>query len=198
MAFVMWKGPKNTQFLLVRSDYRGVRYANLWTNADPERQRINNQVFYTYYQQLCTLIASRPIIIKEVPDMYKKGIRFMADMHRIYIKPRGVKEKDWYTGAYWMERQDVEEIIKEWSEEWRNSIVDISDSDEEKEKEEEKEKGKGKEKIGEKKKKEHTREKRKASQEESKPHKRQKMKAHKPPTDAQLGSADYEGIASYV
>ena len=95
-----------------------------------------------------------------------------------------------------MEQQDVEKIIKEWSEEWRNSTVDISDSNEEKEKEKEKEKGK--EKIGEKKKKEHIREKQKASQEEPKSHKRQNMRAHKPPIDAQLGSTDYEGIASYM
>ena len=124
--------------------------------------------------------------------MYKKGIRFMVDMHRIYIKPGGVKEKDWYIGAYRMEQQDVEEIIKEWSKEWKNSTVDISDCDEEKEKE------KGKEKIGEKKKNKHIGEKQKASQEDPKPHKRQKTKPHKPPTDAQLGSTDYDNIATYV
>ena len=105
--------------------------------------------------------------------MYKKEIRFMADMHRIYIRLRGVKGQDWYTGAYRMDQQDIEEIIKEWPEEWKNPVVDIRDSDEEKETEKEK----GKEKIGEKKKKEHTREKRKASQEEPTNHKRQKVKA---------------------
>ena len=91
-----------------------------------------------------------------------------------------------------MEQQDVEEIIKEWSEEWKNPAVDISDSDEEKEKE------KGKEKIGEKKKKEHTREKRKTSQAEPQPHKRPNMKAHKKPTTPQLGSDDYDNIATCV
>lgn len=77
------------------------------------------------------LIASRPIIIKEVTYMYKKGIRFMVNMHRIYIKPRGIKEKDWYTRAYRIEQQYVDEIIKEWPEEWKNPIVEISDFDEE-------------------------------------------------------------------
>jgi len=87
MAFVMWREPKHTQFLSVGSDCQGVRYANLWPTIDLERQRINNQVFYTYYQQHCTLIESRPRITKEVTYMYIKGIRFMADMNRIYIKP---------------------------------------------------------------------------------------------------------------
>ena len=39
------------------------------------------------------------------------------DIHRIYIKPRGVKGIDWHTGAYRMEQEDVEQIIKEWLEE---------------------------------------------------------------------------------
>ena len=50
MAFITWKEPKYTQFLSARGECPGVRYANLWANADLERQRINNQVFYTYYQ----------------------------------------------------------------------------------------------------------------------------------------------------
>ena len=83
----------------------------------------------------------------------------MANMHRIYIKLWGVKEQDWYIGPFWMEQQDVEEIIKEWLEEWKNPNMDISDSEEETKKETKKEKGK--EKIGEKKKKENTGEKRK-------------------------------------
>ena len=55
-----------------------------------------------------------------------------------------------------MEQEEVEQIIKEWLEEWKNSAIDVSDFDKEKEKE------KGKEKIGEKKEKVRTREKRKA------------------------------------
>jgi len=58
------------------------------------------------------LIASRPKITKEVTYKYIKGIRFMADMHRIYIKSRYVKGIDWHTGAYHMEQEDVENIVK--------------------------------------------------------------------------------------
>ena len=87
MTFVTWKEPKYTQFLTARGECRRVLYVNLWANADLERQHINNQVFYTYYQQLSTLIASRPRITRELTDMYKIGIKFMVDMHRIYIKP---------------------------------------------------------------------------------------------------------------
>lgn len=171
---------------------------NLWANADPERQRINNQVFYTCYQQLSRLIASRPRITTELTNLYKKRIRFTENMHRIYIRPRGVKGQDWYTRAYQMEQQDIEEIIKEWLEEWRNPAINLSDSNEDQEKETETEKDEGKEKIGEKKKKEHTGEKRKASQEESTLQKRRKRKARKPPSNAQLGLADYDNIETFV
>ena len=114
MAFVTWKEPKYTQFLLAWCECRGVHYANLWANANPKRKHVNNQVFYTYYQQPSTLIDSKPKITKDLTDLYKKRIRFMANMHRIYIKPQSVKDQDWYTGAYRMEKQDIEEIIKEW------------------------------------------------------------------------------------
>ena len=95
-----------------------------------------------------------------------------------------------------MEQQDIGEIIKEWSEEWRNPAINLSDSHEDQEKEMQKDKGK--EKIAEKKKKEHMVEKRKASQEGLTQQKRQKMKVHKLPSDAQLGSVDYDKIATFV
>ena len=75
-------------------------YANLWASSDPERQCVNNQVFYTYYQQISTLIASKPRIMKELTNLYKTKIKFMVDIHEIYIKPLGVKKQDWFTGSY--------------------------------------------------------------------------------------------------
>ena len=51
---------------------------------------------------------------------------------------------------YRMEPLDIDEIMKDWPEEWKSSAMDISDSDEESPKD----KDKGKEKLGEKKEKE--------------------------------------------
>ena len=59
------------------------------------------------------MVASRPRITKGLIDMYKDQLKFMADMHRIYIEPCGVKTNDWYTGLYRMVQTDIEEIIKE-------------------------------------------------------------------------------------
>ena len=129
----------------VRGECRGVRYVNLWANQDPDNQRVSNNVFFTYYQQLCAVVASRPRITKDLTDMYKKQIHFMTDLHRIYIKPRGVKTKDWYTGSYRMVKVDIEEIIKEWLEEWRNPDINLSELEEDSDRE----KAKGNKKVGE-------------------------------------------------
>ena len=74
--------------------------------------------------------------------MYKKHICFMVDLYYIYIKPHGVKSKDWYTGSYRIVQADIEEIIKEWPKEWKNPDINLSESDEDSDKEKAKTKDK--------------------------------------------------------
>lgn len=99
-----------------------------------------------------------------------------------------------------MDQLDIEEIIKEWPEEWRNPLEDLNylEEDPEKKKEKEEEKGKGKENLGEKRKKEPAGEKRPASQEEKTSRKKFKQKVSIDPYDPNpmLNSSDYEGIAT--
>ena len=144
MAFLTWKEPSHTGFFIVRGKCSGVRYVNLWVNPDPDRHRINNQVFFTYHQQLCAVVTSKPRITKDLTNMYRKKIRFMADLHHVYIKPCGVKTKYWYTSSYRMVQENIEEIIKEWPKEWINPNINLSESYEESDKE----KGKRKAIVG--------------------------------------------------
>lgn len=118
IVFVRWKEPRDSQFLIVPTDCRGVHYANLWATKDPEHKNLSNMVFYTYYQMLCEAIQKMPRITNEVTDAYSKKVWFLADMHQICIKPRGIKKSDWYAGPYRMTIEDVEQIIKEWPQEW--------------------------------------------------------------------------------
>lgn len=143
----MWKEPNHSQFLTMQGDFRGVRYANLWGTMNLEKHRINNVVFYTYHQQLCMVIVDKPRITKQVTDMYIEQIRVAMDMNKIYIKPRWIKNVDWDTGAYRMEQEDIDEIIKEWLKEWKSPTGNLIDSN----KDLPKDKYKGNEKIGEKK-----------------------------------------------
>ena len=118
IAFVGWKEPRDNQFLTVPTDCRGVRYANLWATKDPEHENLNNMVFYTYYQMLCEAIQKTPRITNEVTDAYSKKVWFLADMHQIWIKPCGIKKSGCYAGLYRMTAEDIEQIIKEWPQEW--------------------------------------------------------------------------------
>ena len=54
------------------------------------------------------MIADKPRITKQVKDLYIKKIRFTGDIHKIYIKPRGVKSIDWHTNTYCMELVDID------------------------------------------------------------------------------------------
>ena len=136
------------------------------------------------------------MITKDVTDIYKKQVFFMVDLNHIYIKPRGVKMKDWYTGSYRMTQVDIEEIIKEWPKEWITLDVNRSDSEEDNDKET----YKGKKKIAEDKGKEKQSEfkKRPASQDEPTSHHKKKRKATREPYEPKLSSKDYDHIATSV
>lgn len=108
MAFVTWKEPNHSQFVTPKGECRGVRYASLWAHTDPNRHKVNNQVFFTYYQHLWVVVVNQPRITKEITIMYKKQVCFTTNRHRIYLKPRSVEAKDWYTGSYRMSQMDIE------------------------------------------------------------------------------------------
>ena len=84
-------------------------------------------VFYTYYQMLCIAIQRTPRITNDITYVYLKKVRFLVNMHQIWIKPRGIKKSGWYVGSYSMTAEDMEQIIKEWLEEWQS--IEVKDDD---------------------------------------------------------------------
>ena len=152
--FVGWKEPRDNQFLTIPIDCHRVHYANLWATKDPEHENLSNMVFYTYYQMHCEAIQRTPHITNDVIDAYSKKVWFLVDMHQRWIKPCGIKKSSWYTGPYHMTAEDMEQIIKEWPEEWQN-IDAKGDDDTEFEKDSEEpplDPEKGKENLGDKRK----------------------------------------------
>lgn len=146
-------------------------------------------VFYMYYQMLCEAIQKMPRITNEVTDAYSKKIRFLADMHQIWIKLRGIKKSGWYAGPYCMTTEDVEQIIREWPQEWKN-VESKGDDDTESEKDPEEppvDLEKGKEKLGEK---------RKPSATKLTP--RKNLKLIEEPTALQLALEEVEGLAARI
>ena len=101
------------------------------------RIQSTNMVFYTYYQMLYEAIQRTPRITNDITDVYSKKVRFLADMHQKWIKPRGIKKSGWYAGSYRMTAEDIKQIIKEWLEEWQNiELRDDDDTESEKDSEE--------------------------------------------------------------
>ena len=63
---------------------------------------------------LIEAINTTPCITSEVVDLYHSKLEFIMDRHRLYVRPRGFKkQKQWAIGAYRMNAQDIEDIIKE-------------------------------------------------------------------------------------
>ena len=120
----------------------------------------------------------------------------MADLHRIYLKPCGVETKDWYTGSHRMSQVDIEEILKEWPEEWWNPTDIHSDLEEGTDKEVDK--GKQKQGEGKGKEKQLESEKRLASEDEPTSHQKEKRKAIKDPYEPKLNPKDYNHISTSV
>ena len=189
IAFVGWKEPRDNHFLTIPTDCRGVRYANLWETKDLEHENLSNMVFYMYYQMLYEVIQKTPRITNEVIDAYSKKVWFLADMHQIWIKPHGIKKFGWYASPYRMIVEDVEQIIKEWPEEWKN-IEAKCDDDIESEKDPKEpppDLEKGKEKLGDK---------RKPSATKLAP--RKKLRLLDEPAALHLASEEVEGLVARI
>ena len=79
-------------------------------------------VFYEYYRLLQWVIQETPRISMDVVDMYDNRIEFMADMHTIFLRPKGFRTDNWATGLFRMTAQDVEDVIKDFDEEWKKEL----------------------------------------------------------------------------
>ena len=126
-AFVGWKEPPNTQFPQIASGApRGVRYASLWDNNNQAKKKVNTIVFYEYYKMLKKIIQESPRISRETVDIYDNRLNFLADSHRIYLRPKRTKRDDWAPGWFRMTTQDVEGVTKYFDDQWRQEYEDTT------------------------------------------------------------------------
>ena len=83
-------------------------------------------VFYEYYKLLKRVIQETLRISTEIVDMYDNRLDFMADNHTIYLRPKGSRTDNWAIGSFRMIAQDVEDVIKEFDEEWKKALEDAT------------------------------------------------------------------------
>ena len=113
----------HTEFLQLRGrECIGARYANLWESNSPTKKNINMIVFYEYYKVLKRVIHETPWINIDIVDMYHNRLDFIADRNTIYLRPKGFRKDDWAIGLFRMTAQDVEDVIKDFDEEWKKEL----------------------------------------------------------------------------
>ena len=96
-----------------------MHYANLWDSNSPAKKKINAIVFYEYYNLLKRTIQETPWISMEVVDIYDNRLDFMIDNHRIFLRPKRCRTDNWANGWFRMTVQNVEDVIKDFGEEWK-------------------------------------------------------------------------------
>ena len=50
----------------------------------------------------------------------------MADSHRIYLRPKMSKMDNWANGSFRMIAQDVEDVIKDFDDEWKKALEETT------------------------------------------------------------------------
>ena len=83
-------------------------------------------VFYQYYKLLKRIIKETSWISTETVDIYDNQLDFMADSHRIYLRPKKSKRDDWANGWFRMTAWDVADIIKYFDDEWKQALEDTT------------------------------------------------------------------------
>ena len=58
--------------------------------------------------------------------MYHNRRDFIAEMHTIYLRPKGFRTDNWALGSFRMIVQDVEDVIKDFDEEWKKELEDAT------------------------------------------------------------------------
>jgi hypothetical protein len=88
------------------------------------KQWKSNTVFHAYYQQLKVSIESFPCMTPHTLHHYRPITKFCADPHFIYIIARRDESKEELQSYYKLRDEDMEQITKEWPEEFLVPIVD--------------------------------------------------------------------------
>ena len=59
-------------------------------------------------------------------DIYDNRLNFMADSHRIYLRTKRSRRNDWANGWFRMIVKDVEDIVKDFDDEWKQYFEDTT------------------------------------------------------------------------
>jgi hypothetical protein len=130
IAFVACQMPEGATFPEIEpSDSLATRFSTLWYTNDMSKQWQSNVVFHAYYQQLKVFIEAFPHMTPRTLHQYRPISKFHIDLHFIYITARRDESKEELQSYYKLTDEDMEQITKEWPEEFLVPIFDVELSD---------------------------------------------------------------------
>jgi hypothetical protein len=106
------------------SEILATRFSTLWYTNDMLKQWQSNIVFHTYYQQLKVSIEEFPHMTPHTLHQYRMITKFHTDSHFIYIIVHKYERKEELQSYYKITDEDMEQITKEWLEEFLAPVVD--------------------------------------------------------------------------
>jgi hypothetical protein len=125
ITFVAWKMPEGATFLKIEPlEPLDARFSTLWYTNDMSKQWQLNVVFHAYYQQLKFSIKSFPRMTPCTLHQYRPIAKFCADPYFIYITMCRDESKDELQSYYKLTNEDMDNIMKEWPEEFHTPVLD--------------------------------------------------------------------------
>jgi hypothetical protein len=130
ISFVDWKIPEGSTFLKIEpSEPLAARFSTLCYMTDMSKKWQSNVVFHAYYQQLKVSIESFPHMTLCTLHQFKPLAKFHVDPHFIYITARRDESKEELQSYYNLTDKDMEQIMKEWPEDFHVPVDDAKISD---------------------------------------------------------------------
>ena len=108
--------------------FKGTRYQNLWWVKEAEKIKDFSIQFWIYWEALQAVAVKVPRLSKEFVEKYQMIARFTIGPHAIHVQAWQDVDKKWFPMRYKVSDAELEEIINDWSTEWREpiSLVEVS------------------------------------------------------------------------
>jgi uncharacterized protein YpbB len=125
IAFVIWKILEGATFSEIEPlEPLVARFSTLWYTNDMTKQWQSNAIFHAYYQQLKVSIESFPCMTPHTLHQYIPIAKFHANLHFIYITVPRDENNEELQSYYKLTDEDMEQITKEWPEEFLVPLAD--------------------------------------------------------------------------
>jgi uncharacterized protein YsxB (DUF464 family) len=113
------------------SEPLAAKFTTLWYSSDMAKKWQSNAMFHTYYLQLKRAIESFPRMTSNTLHRFRPFAKFRVDRHFIYITARRDEHKEELQSYYKLTEEDMEEITKEYPEEFLVPVeqTELSDPD---------------------------------------------------------------------